>query len=955
MEALGALLPKLAQLLQGEYNLQRGVKKNIEFLERELNVMHAALRAVGEVPSEQLTELVRIWAQDVRELSYYMEDVVDTFLVRVEGPDPPSKRSIKRFFKKMFKKVTKCTTCHQIGKEIEDIKERVEEVAKRRDRYKVDAISPAKTTIDPRIKALYTEATDLVGINEARDEVITLLTKAEDMSTQQQKIVSVVGFGGLGKTTLARAVHEKIKVHFDCTAFVSVSQNLNMKKFLMDMFYELDKKKHKDIYSSGMGVEQLIDLVKQFLSSNKRYFIIVDDLWNISHWEMIKCAFPNNDGYRVIITTRNSTVAEHIGGSYKMKHLSLDNSRILLYRRVFGNEDNGKCRDEQLAEVSDRILKKCGGVPLASLLASKKRDKIEWDHVCNSIGTGLEKNSLDLGDMRRILSMSYYDMPSYLKTCLLYLGVFPEDHKINKHRLIWKWIAENFIQCEEGVTQYETGEGYLNELVNRSMVQPIYDNDDSGTIEACRVHDMVLDLICLLSSEENFATILNSAHHTSPQKKIWRLSLQNGKTDHNISEVPTSMQQVRSVFGFGLSMDLMPALQSFDVLRVLDLGDCDLSQDYNLKYLGNLLHLRYLALRGTKIDQLPEEVGNLQFLQTLYVANMGLSSLPTTIVQLKYLMRLCISVLTTVPNGIGSLTSLEQLSGIVIRHDSCTIEELSNLRKLKVLSISCSIDWEDSLNKSLVEWLNKLEKIQSLYIFFDCDGWNLDDWVYRDPRHLRRLQLDAWGFSSSCLFSKLPVWLNPLHLPCLSYLEISVWELQQEGLEVLGRLPAVRCLKLVLGIPERFVVGAGSFPCLVRCYLRGDIGHVVFQQGAMPKLSSLELWFHVREMREINGGFDLGLGSLLSLQDVEVRLRPGDASEEEVEEAKAAVRHAIEIHPNHPTLEFIGEDSDDDWGTDEYEDSDFVSGAEEDEDMDEESEADEDEVSASLTREEISG
>ena len=132
--ALGTLIPKLGQLLQDEFKLQKGVKKDIEFLSRELESMHAALRSVGEVPREELKEQVRIWARDVRELSYDMEDIVDIFLVRVQGPEAPSKRSTKRFMKKMMDIVTKATTHHDIGQEIKDIKERVKEVAERRDR-----------------------------------------------------------------------------------------------------------------------------------------------------------------------------------------------------------------------------------------------------------------------------------------------------------------------------------------------------------------------------------------------------------------------------------------------------------------------------------------------------------------------------------------------------------------------------------------------------------------------------------------------------------------------------------------------------------------------------------------------------------------------------------------------------------------------------------------------------
>lgn len=113
--------------------------------------------------------------------------------------------------------------------------------------------------------------------------------------------------------------------------------------------------------------------------------------------------------------------------------------------------------------MTDRILKKCAGVPLAtitisSLLASKGRSETEWYKVYNSIGTGME-NSLDAENMTKILSFSYYDLPFHLRTCLLYLSMFPEDYEVEKDRFIWMWTSEGFIQYgKEGKRLFEVGE-----------------------------------------------------------------------------------------------------------------------------------------------------------------------------------------------------------------------------------------------------------------------------------------------------------------------------------------------------------------------------------------------------------------------------------------------------------------------------------------------------------------
>ncbi|WVZ87986.1 hypothetical protein U9M48_034555 [Paspalum notatum var. saurae] len=907
--ALPSLLPKLGELLKDEYNLQTEVKGGIRFLKAELETMKAALEDISETPPDQLPRLDKIWARNVRELSYDIEDNIDSFMVQFKGSESAKKHGFKKFIDKTLGSlILQPKIRRKISTDIRDIKNQVIEVHERRRRYEVNHSSVDKhVEVDPRAMVRYEDVAKLVGIDEAKEEVIKILTEVKEVPKKQQKIVSIVGFGGLGKTTLANVVYEKLRAQFDCSAFVSVSQTPDIDKLFKDMLYQV-----ANYNTTGINV---VDELRKFLHQ-KRYLIIIDDIWEISHWNMIRYALPDdNDEYRIITTTRIFSVAEQIGNAYKMKPLSIENSRILMCERIFGKEDKARCLDvgEQLAEVSNRILKKCAGVPLAiitisSLLASKRRDKLEWYDVCNSIGAGLGENNV-VKDMRKVLSLSYYAMPSHLRTCLLYLSMYPEDYEIYKDRLIWLWIAEGFIQSgKQERSLFEIGESYFNELVNRSMIQPKYDSF-SGTVESCSVHDMVLELIYSLSSEENFLTIWNHVDRSSASEKVRRLSLQNSKAGHGIPKATMSTEHVRSVVVFPPAIGHVPALPKFRVLRVLDLEFCRLRQDYSVKYLGNLLHLRYLGLRCTSIGQLPDEIGNLRFLRSLDVSDNEIRSLPSAATLLTNLQRLRIDEETRVPRGIGSLTALEELSDLGIHDDSSPyiIQALGHLKDLRVLrmAIRCT-EWNKDLNESLVESLNKLHKIQILDIYFAGSGeCNLDGWgVVIAPRHLREL------VAGSCWLSTLPAWVNPSLLPDLSLLPIQVRGLLQQDLEILGRLPALRHLDLRvghedLGIHGRFSVGAGSFPCLVLCWLLGFGGLVVFQHGAMPRVVNLQLQFQllpVQETREINCAFDLGLGNLPSLQDVRVRFRSGGSSEEELQEAKAAVRHAIEVHPNHPEL-----------------------------------------------------
>ena len=170
---------------------------------------------------------------------------------------------------------------------------------------------------------------------------------------------------------------------------------------------------------------------------------------------------------------------------------------------------------------------------------------------------------------------------------------------------------------------YDTGERYFNELVNRSMIQLIHINK-VGVAEVCRVHDMILDLIISLSTQENFAIILDGSHLKSTMHGIRRISLhdkvdgnrEDSKEEQIILPTTVSISHARSLVVLGNAVQLMPPLSWFSVLRVLCLKNVP-SKVIHPKDLGSLHHLRYLKLSGHVELGLLEGIGNLKLLKTL--------------------------------------------------------------------------------------------------------------------------------------------------------------------------------------------------------------------------------------------------------------------------------------------------------------------------------------------------
>ncbi|XP_066337469.1 disease resistance protein PIK6-NP-like isoform X1 [Miscanthus floridulus] len=628
--------------------------------------------------------------------------------------------------------------------------------------------------------------------------------------------------------------------------------------------------------------------------------------------------------------------------------------------RLYGGED--KCPAHHPEEASKKILDKCGGVPLAiitmaSLLVGKSRE--DWFEVCSSPGFYRGRENKQVDDTVWILSLSYYVLPSHLKTCLLYLSVYPEDYEIEKDSLIWKWVAEGFIEKKTGTSQFQRGEEYFHQLINRNMIQGV-ESEEEGIIHCCRVHDMVLDLIRGLAGEENFITISNEDGGTSSRHKVRRIAHQNRiLLDQSHPDSHKDMTQLRSLVARQCDIRGLVLHPSIKLLRVLSLERCT-SPKYGrrwLEHLGKLVHLRYLGLRGTNVEELPEAIGALKLLQTLDLEDTELHQLLSSVSLLTRLVCIRCDECTKVPDGfLQKVTSLEELQ-ISVRMLSFEskrqfLKELGNQSLLRVLRGFGMGRLDERVQAELLKSLGNLQELQHLdlhvFLFSEISLASTEWDKVVLSEHLRHLHIQ------SIWFPCVPSFIDPTLLPNLCYLELRVDHMDKAGLRALGGLPELHflCIRLadygMASDKQAAVVNIAAhhvffhklrihklYDWMVQLATNDDSTSASFsiwkeeQDAAMVFDSKAEdagysskvapapvvmpnlhdLWFTVpvrafykdgHATRSDNLGLDLEC--LPSLRYVEARLDCEDGFPDDLDKAEAELRRQAELHPNSSAL-----------------------------------------------------
>ncbi|WVZ62180.1 hypothetical protein U9M48_011954 [Paspalum notatum var. saurae] len=846
----------LGSKLQKQLPDMQEVTNRMRLLQSDFLMMQAFISQVDVHSSSD--KVLEAWLEQVRQVAHEVEDIVDEYVYLVgqmEGTNSFLKRALNQAAQaKKWRKLAEHTNF------VEDCLKKITETKNRFDVSVSDSRRENSLSYCSRLQQLsehsyLNDDDDFVGNKE---EVKRLTEWLSDVR-KDRTVISICGMGGLGKTTIASSIYKKeeIKRIFICRAWISVSQTYRVKDLLKRILLQL-MPKNENIPDGldTMDCVNLVELLRIYLKDRK-YLIVLDDLWSRDSWPLLDSAFVKNDnGSRIVITTRIQTVASLADSNCELK-LSLlpkEEAWALFCLKAFSRLDDRSC-PFNLKTCAERIVDKCQGLPLAlvalgSLLSYKEMDEHEWELFYSQLRWQLSNNP-ELSWVASVLNLSYNDLPSYLKNCFLYCSLFPEDYQIERKQLIRLWIAEGFVE-DRGpeMTLADVAACYLKELADRSLLQ-VVDRNGYGRVKKFQMHDLVREISLTMSKKEKFATTWDHPNSDCYSDGSRRVSVQK---DGNLMQPVKISAQLRSIIVF---VEEVPSswfrdcYASFRLLRVLSLRHCHIHKVPD--NVSNLFNLHYLDLGYTKLNEIPRSIGKLSNLQTLYLKGCVLE-LPSDLTMLTKLQHLIIDVGRFGSSASNKICQQEHLQTLKnIEANGCVVRNLGCLTRMRSLGIS---KVQESYNTDLWTSVSNMKALASLAVIAaDRNRDVLDLSELKPLPYLEKLMLSG-RLDKGVIpppFGHFPK-LKSLRL-CFSGLHEDPLALLSAMFQNLGHLNLYRCYD-----GTRLTFRARWFPLLKHLYLSSmsELKEVEIEDGTLRSLHRLELW---------------GLKSLTSVPDGLIHLK----------------------------------------------------------------------------------
>ncbi|XP_055819818.1 putative late blight resistance protein homolog R1A-10 [Solanum dulcamara] len=837
--AVTSLMGTIHLISQSNLDLLEGNKEHLELLYEKVGSLQELLDNSDDEQMKDLQKKIKYLANEV-------EDEIESYIQRESLNTLPKmlQRATKIFRlptaqERLFKTFQRATeifhlpTAHDmlhkmLQRAMEDIDSVKEDVLKLKENNNMRAVLDCSIggISSPRLHVSTFENV-MVGYNIEQEFMRSQLKGY----SSQLEVISIAGMGGIGKSTFANKMFydPSILSFFDVRGWITVSKDYSLRKMILCLLQDaIGVKEELDNVSDG----DLADRLQKSLKG-RRYLIVVDNIWSTKAWDEIRLCFPeNNNRSRILLTTRDMKVAQYASypkDPFPMRFLEPEESWKLFYQKAF-DKKHFPIEFENLAK---EVVNNCKGLPLMiSVVAgtlSSKSTLDEWTNVAQSVSS-----LVNLDDYQRcsgVLALSYNHLPSHLKACFLYFGVFPKDRDISMKKLIRLWVAEGLLELK-GLEGFEkVAANRLHDLIDKSLVA-VSKRSLDGKIKTCRIHDLLHDL-CLREAESNgLSYVLNPSISKRritdcPHGRRWvsvhskqgcfSPMLFDNLTHSKTRSLLFSSNQINRCYDLGLV--------HFKLLRVLDLETMRLGLFPS--EIVDLVSLRYLAVMvfGIRKDLPISNLWNLQtFIFPQYTPQTGTIYLPNEIWELSQLRhlqstRMYLCSPPKVPTNEVKYQVLENLlsvSGLSPR--CCTKEIFEGIKNVKKLGISGTEDEFDSEPRCLdnLIYLHEVEALNiASYNSFRVDFFLRLPCLSSFPPNLKKLTLcgTSLGWKDMTIISMLPK-LEVLKLKDHAFVANMVWEVTEAG------FPELKFLLLEELILKYWRAADDFFPCLERVVIK---------------------------------------------------------------------------------------------------------------------------------------
>ncbi|PHT51054.1 hypothetical protein CQW23_10801 [Capsicum baccatum] len=784
---------KLGDFLIEEVSLRQSLRENVHWLRNELSFMQAFLKDAEKKQAED--HLVQQWVFEVTSVANEAVAILEAYSLDAAKDGDHAAGFVDRF-KACACICQKEAKFHSIGKDIQSLKERVMDISRKRDTYGIIHINnnagegsndPSTLARTLRRAVSYADEDQLfVGFQEVFQRLLDEFLKEES----RRNVLSIYGMGGLGKTTLARNLYNSPHVlsSFQIRAWICVSQQYSTPDLLRSIIKSIEGCSEEMLKLLKEMSERDLETHLRNLLQERKYLVVVDDVWHREAWDSLKRAFPdNNNGSRVILTTRKEYVAERVddkGFSHKLRFLNKEESWNLLCKKLRPENKmvGADLFSPSMESLAKDMVEKCRGLPLAIVvlggLLSYRKGVDEWQKVKTHLWQHMKNDSVEI---THILSLSYNDLSSELKQCFLYLGIFREDEVIDTEKLMYLWLAEGFIPRIREDDMDDIAENFLHELISRSLIQVA--GTFFGKILTCKIHDLLRDLAVQKAVEVNLFDIYDPrVNSVTPFRHRHAIHAQ---TQRYLS-LDLSKLKVRSIFFFDnefMNLDsskkFMTFCMTFPHLYVLDLENIPFDGNELPDAIGNLVQLKFLGLSNTNVFGLPLSIGKLKRLQTLeaLIGDHCSCKLPPQVAQLTSLRHLVARY--EVPLQVDRLTNLRTLKYICCdQWKNTDASGLVNLQELGMEKI-----WKSYSLKSI----GNLKSLTTLFLV--CQYGEL--FPPLEPlsscQNLQRLWLSG-EIEELADLNNLP--------KCITLLVLQSAGLKEDPMPILGKFPNLKNLEL---------------------------------------------------------------------------------------------------------------------------------------------------------------